>query len=367
MIRVAEERSKRMGSLGATLRHKINNRIGDRKMLKRILSAVLVIFMIASLLTACREEETIDGRSKETVYQEALDYLEDGNYTEAYKNFKRLGNYSDAAEYAARFHYLPISYAVNMDDGSGDVIQNTSVTYNSSDMPVSAIIMDGSREYRYEYKYDSSGNLIEKISHAPDGKHVYTYTYEDGLCIYDVHTTPDGEVSRMDYTYNSKDQLIGVVWKQTELPLPEEGSDVEPDPSVNTYNITFEYDKNGRCVKDTIVYGDGTTDYCSYTYDGNGNVTKMVYGSTSGYIYYSYTTTYDSSNMPTKKVYTQGSEQMTHTFTYNESRTEVKVNTVSFDGENMLTTCKYRLAYIESDITDQQIEDILQDVIMFME
>ena len=105
----------------------------------------------------------------------------------------------------------------------------------------------------------------------------------------------------------------------------------------------------------------------SYTYDGNGNVTKMVYGSTSGYIYYSYTTTYDSSNMPTKKVYTQGSEQMTHTFTYNESRTEVKVNTVSFDGENMVTTCKYRLAYIESDITDQQIEDILQDVIMFME
>lgn len=109
---------------------------------------------------------------------------------------------------------------------------------------------DGSKQ-EYQYTYDAEGLLTEKVE--PKGKTTYTYTDIQQL---DTMTEPNGRVTT--YTYdkagNRKSQQVIFADSKT--------------------TIDYTYNNQNR-LTDTVENRDGTIIKTSYTYDANGNQTRV--------------------------------------------------------------------------------------------
>ena len=322
--------------------------------------------MLCSLLIACTEDDTIDGKSKDAVYDEAVEHLERGELHEAYTKFKELGDYLDSEDFLASFHYVPKSTSLYL-DGSDEPLFSSTVLYNANHLPMKATVSDGSRESSYEYKYNSDGALTEKVARVLGQTYVTTYNCSGIIRLSETQLFPDGSTLEAEYTYNNDYLVENIVYTTTNIREPEDGSTETPEPDVSTYTVTFEYDSKGRLIKETSGEGEYAT-LAEYTYDGKGNVTKYTYSSADKKnVYYSIATTYDSNDQPTKKVITESGEQIVYTFTYNSDLTEVNVAGSLSDGSKISGKVEYDLVYINLGVTNAHIKDILQDVTFIME
>ena len=114
--------------------------------------------------------------------------------------------------------------------------------------------------YDYENSYDANGNMIGSVFKAPDGDHVYTYTYNDeGNLINEQGTVPGEYCYNIDYTYNADGRLMQKVRTENE---------------EDSYVITYTYDNAGNCIKEEAVLPDETKHIFEQEFDANGNVTK---------------------------------------------------------------------------------------------
>lgn len=324
-------------------------------MKNKILAIMMTFLMFMSALTSCREKTSTDDANKESVYQEAIELLENGRYQEAYSAFSKLGNYKETNKYLSKFHYLPLTM-VTTAKGVDEAVMKTTVVYNDSNLPIKATVFDSGITNEFTYKYNADGNIVEKESVSSiSGKSVYKYFYDtNGKCSSMLHTLPNGDEYTFEYVYDTSGKL-------TEARYIDEGE--------IRYTLFYEYDKSGNLINRKEIdkrSGEGVT-LAEYTYDKNGNLIKSTYGSfDKKTTYYSYISTYDKDNMLIKKVFVAGSEKTEFNFAINEDRTEVKM-TFESDGCDFTMICKYKLVYIDSNITDEMLSDILDDIRLFME
>ena len=315
-----------------------------KKLFLLLLSAILVLTMLVGTLVSCTDEETNDDGDKgnnptadanETKYNEALAFIGEGKYEEAYAAFKALGNYKDTEKYLARFIYLPSVVDYILYDRSGVM----TVTFGEFNLPSRIVsegtvgVKDGIYTYTdnglvlkqavtyegtlltYDYIYDASDRLI-KAEYCQDGVFVSFNDYEydeNGNCIRQGYTVGETVVYNYFNTYDENGNMIkieseidGVVYSFT---YDEKGNRIgesSQDPSGTGYNVvytfdeegklireeytmgetknvaTFKYDENGNRTKQEVLFYDGSKETTTWEYDANGNATKEEFNSTSG-------------------------------------------------------------------------------------
>jgi hypothetical protein len=124
------------------------------------------------------------------------------------------------------------------------------------------------------YRYDESGALAGygdyKATTEPNdlgGKTVK-------LVAYDADGNESSMLSKMEYDYNAKGQLVS--YRNFEAPGGSLGE-----------NVTFDYDANGNMVKQIKCYRDNLQDTITYTYDGH-KVTAATFFNSVNEATYSY-------------------------------------------------------------------------------
>ncbi|MGB8451173.1 MAG: RHS repeat-associated core domain-containing protein, partial [Anaerocolumna sp.] len=214
------------------------------------------------------------------------------------------------------------------------------VAYYANGNRVSVIYSDGSRE---EYTYYPNNQVKTLINKRPDGSIMdsYSYTYDNAGNQLTKHEVINGvEKGTTTYTYDTLNRLLTVT---------------EPQGRVTTY----EYDKAGNRLKETITITDNssgstvTTEHAytynnqnrltdittkvnnvlngvtSYTYDKNGNqLTTVVKTYTGGAVTFTVTTeanTYDVHNQLMKTV-TKDGTIVNNTYNAEGYRTGKEVN-----------------------------------------
>ena len=321
-------------------------------MKKKIISIVMIIILFC-ILTSCHEsaEKNNNEENKESAYIEAIALLEDGEYEKAYIEFNKLGDYKETQKYLRKFHYVPISM-VATEEGLEEPVMQTTISYNQHNLPESATVLEAG--YTYYYAYDDKGNITEKKSiFNNQSESIYQYYYNaDGQCTTMLHTLPDGDSYTFDYTYNENGKLIKAIYTGA---------------NANTYSIAYEYDENGNILKEITEQSFGG-DLREYTYDKNGNMINVTFGSIDKrYVYYSYTNTYNENNELIEKVFQQGSEKYEYCFSFNDDRSEIRISGESNTETKLHIICKYKLVYIDFDISDEALDNILEDTRLFMD
>lgn len=188
----------------------------------------------------------------EQKYESALALIDAGKIDDAYEALNEIKTYAPAQEKLKNFFYVPgmVVEASEYSDGS-------SLSYVSS------------------YKYDSMGNIIERVEGADKDVFNYdsvgnilngcdliygsecAYTYRDGR-LYQISSEGGTET----YHYNEKGQIAKVSY----LYKYNEGAYTEEDEKLYEYT----YYTNGN-VKTLVI------DECEeYHYDKNGRQTKLI-------------------------------------------------------------------------------------------
>ena len=233
--------------------------------MKRII-ALLCVVLFALSLGACGSNDP------ETNYNKALEYLEKGDYEKAHRLLYELGDYKDAKEYLGKFriYYTKRSFKAPLGKGTlhfayddfGNMICSDSISYEKDGIKVNknAIIC--------EFEYDENGRITKRIN----GESNYT------VYIYDS----EGKLSkREEWRPERADKTKEPVLVKTEYI-------VRPDE--------YEYDDNGRMVKETVYDDEGNvSSVTELTYDSNGRMVENIYKDESGEIQSIFKFEYDES------------------------------------------------------------------------
>ena len=163
----------------------------------------------------------------------------------------------------------------NTFDGNGNVIaidresdweiQKKRITYDENGNKIKEISEGGSKttgttKKVEEYKYDTAGNVIEKITILNGKQYKYQYAYDaQGRCI--SYTSYSG--LEIKYTYDDEGRLL----TETSYQNNEERS-----------SHIYTYDDLGNLLTDVYKDSKGQEEQTSYvyTYDDYGNVIKMI-------------------------------------------------------------------------------------------
>ena len=318
--------------------------------MKKLLSILLLISLLLTCLTACSGENSkTDGTTtgdnttnnpvnsvSQQKYESALSYLAAGNYTEAFKLFQELGDYSDAADHLSRFYLAPVKktetyfweeeiiseYTVDITytaQGRIDKITTSNgvmvmYTYNADGNIIKEVYPEVNEETGEDcprvnnYTYDVNGNLIKLEQIESNGaKYSYEFTYDaNGNMIKEVDTDYSGNQSVSELTYDTNGNLIKIVYIGGAL-------------YNNQYTTEHTYDAEGRCVKTvhTYVYADNSV--MIYTneniYDEAGRLVKCVSTNPNGE-QHTIDYTYDEDDTLIKEVegYPDGSQDITEYF-----------------------------------------------------
>ena len=282
------------------------------------------------------------GVSKETKYQTALSLIETKEYTQAYALLKELGNYKDSEQYISKFHYVPTSIIKNC---YGET-ENITISLGDNNLPETILVVDeyeGDRyEDKYEYTYDSNGNITLLII-TDDIGDISTITYE-----YDTNgnvTKSRYEDATTIYTYDNRGNLIR-----------EQGA---------YSGITYTYDANNNLIKETNDYGSFTT----YIYDNNNRMIQSIYYIDESRIIASTEYAYDTNGNLTQKVETNISgitypvgAKITYNYTYDANGNLIEsMEGVTDNDPGWKTTYTYTFVYIPMDMSDESIHELISD------
>ena len=285
-------------------------------------------------------------------------------------------------------------YLSALDYGNGDSVQ---YTYDDHGRLVTQTYEDGDNLY---HKYDNSGNLASVWDSATARTTYYYYDLTDRMMKY-VEKGDDGYSHSVGYEYNKLNNLtqqvetingvdhttsytydddnrvetvttggVTVTYTYDDLGRVSKQETRNGDTLILTEEFTYTAPEDGKTSSQIATYDVTSGEYQSgytYTYDGNGNITKiseLVYGTAGTYSLNTFYT-YDSANQLIKERYPMAG--YTYQWVYDDagnilSRTENSTTTISYgyDEDNtgwgdLLTS--YNGQAIDSDLLGNITDD----------
>lgn len=176
-------------------------------------------------------------------------------------------------------------------------------TYEPSGNKIATEYIDGVFTGKYAYKYDSSGNEIEKVS----------YNYDNVLS------------STVVNNYDSNGNKIESMWRKS-------------DGTILKKEVC-EYDSDGNMIEETQYNSDGSlSNKTTYAYDSNGNKTEYCYYREDGSLSSKTTYAYDSNgNMIEQTKYnSDGSLFSKRTYAYDSSGNWIEIT--RYEGDALTPT-----------------------------
>lgn len=342
--------------------------------MKKLVSILLLISMLTLCITACGNTKDTTDPVLQPKYDNAMELLEAGNYTEAYKIFAELGDYKDAKKHLGRFLIVPVKTTVT-EAGTTEERIIAEFTLNDKKLPAQlnhyendstqidfvyndkniltemkqqgqsvelgglTFMTDGES---YQFSYDKNGNPIREILDKQNsGKTTTNYTYDaDGkmIKIENIEQFPGDPnllKDQSEFVYDAHGNLIKEIFTN------EEENDTDIIEFIHTY------DANGKLIKKD--YKLGSWQYIhDYTYDENGLLVKEI-EQEIGWMrdpqesIYSYS--YDANGNLIKRV---DEEQATYSYTYDELGILKQASYTTPDGT--IKSTDYTLIYLEADI-----------------
>lgn len=350
--------------------------------MKKILSILLLVAMLATVLTACAQtpssekEETssqgsIDNNSTnndtsdtdsdtdsdtnsdtnsntntnnnndnsntpsttlttEEKYNNALSLISEGKYTEAYNLLSEIKTYEPAKEKLKNFFYAPkvVDEKWKYSDDSNYRTDRITYTYNE----MGNILETSNNEI---FSYDVSGNILNGCD-LLYGTY-YTYTYKDGN-LYKKTSSYDTTT----YYYDSNNRLSKTVFE----------SQYENFESIYAYtyypsgNLKTQYDG----------------DYYEYYYAENGQIEKVIsyYDYEAKEVEMTATYTYGEYGITEIDVNAIGDQIIKFTYNYSENGHLTKLEVKSYregtlDSEHIYTFSEHQLCYSENSQIQERI------------
>ena len=319
-----------------------------KKLLIVSIVAALVIALAVCIIvfSGNNSDKSSSKDSNAQKYKQAIEYLEDEKYEEAYEIFVKLGDYKDSEQYLNRFHFVPTQIVAN---SWGDT-ETIAISLGDNNLPKTVVrtatYFTGSN--CYEYSYDKNGNIE---------------------CVTEIDLTGGSTITT--YFYDSNKNLVNKVAKNS---------------SGYTQTATYSYDKNGNLIK----YNDYYSNTTNFTYDQNNNLIKSV----SGNMIYAYT--YDKNNNLIESEYTYDGKLVSKTeysydkqgrliqevitvinggitytngtttkeYTYDKDGNLIRVTeTFSYDSNTKTVDYEYAFVYVPYDMTKEAFDEMIASVL----
>ena len=329
-----------------------------RKM-PRILSTILSLAICATIFSSCNADK------REEKYKEAYELLANRNYDAAYALFVELGDYKDAAKEAEYFRYIPTGYYVEYVDGEETGTITYTVTFNEQNLPatVNEKYSDGA-EHTCNITYNAFGLMTRRECSDTDGATLYEATYDaNGNILSEKLTDTDGTVSKFDYTYNEKNQLVRVdadaidYYDSYTCTYDEEGREV---------SIVYEYE-NGKYIEENIYNASGdilkitatnengeVASITDYEYDEKGRLVEMIFNREGDFGGFRKLTYNDKDQKIAEHASYNYGYEYTYGYEYDEHGNAVSVTYVDGDGYSDVVESTYKLVYLPYEYTDAE-------------
>lgn len=304
--------------------------------MRKFLALTLCVLLCVIVFAGCSENGGLIGDiGKEATYDQAVQLLQEGNLQEAYDIFLTIKDYRDVPEYLDRFVYRSETYKISSSrtsaiqytyDEYGRIVKTEEsdsgnfasfpltwiYEYNDQGFVKKAIrkLEDGS-EITYLYEYDKNGNITKVIN--PSGTTAEFAYDKKGNTVEEIYRGTQGELLKHGtYTYNNHGDVL--TSHVLDCELDQEYSftyEYEYDKKGNKiklvrdeYSEEWEYDEQGRIVRDCWEYENGARELHTYRYDQYGNVSEEYresrYGDAGTFVY---TREYDEhGNILTEKI-----------------------------------------------------------------
>jgi len=198
------------------------------------------------------KKETTVGEHIETTVLYENDNL--GNvlkYWSAYADGEKNDEYLTAYTYDSAYN-LPTSVSYKKNSGQ-TVSEVYTVSSDGKTVTEKEVRENGAVKERTQYTYDTYGNITRERKYITDTQYTdinYDYTDTTGI------TRPE------DSNYNGA--YLTKIWQNG-------GNDIDGNP-IGSVEYKYEYDTNGRKVKETDPLGNTT----AYTYDEYNRITKIT-------------------------------------------------------------------------------------------
>lgn len=202
-----------------------------------------------------------------------------------------------------------------------------------------------------EYRYDSQGNATDMIITSADGstEHSQYILDEQGNALQEIRISGENtSVTDFELTYDSQGRVTkevastdGVVSSITETGYDKNGKIIQlditrciPDDAEIISKSSYQYDKDGNVVLETVIWNDDPPVEQKTTYDASGRAVKAVQTDASGEVESYNEYSYDETGLvKTSVAYSaDGTEQGRTITVYDENDLILSVETY-FDGQ----------------------------------
>lgn len=316
--------------------------------MKKIISILILLCLLVTVFSSC------GNHNEQIMYENALAFLEEGNYEEAKKLFENLGDYADSKEHLSRFRYFAekadiedehtIEVSFNEHNFPSQIIFLTkygnrsiiTLTYDQNGKLIqkSDLESDG-EEIIFKYAYDQKGNLIKETQICDDGTHIDEYTYdENGNKIAEIRTFSDSNQEIIDYSYYTYDENGKLIKDTTIMPTKKWSSDYIYDEEGKLIRQFYVCSREPDLIHESAYESKQIMDYI---YDENGNLIKKVYASVGqdSFIYNDYA--YDENGNLIKEIHTDAQgDQAIYEYSYDEIGNLIRYTYASYHDDKKI-------------------------------
>ena len=323
------------------------------------------------------EEEAI-AAEKAAKYAEAMEKLASGEHEAAYALLKELGDYEDALAHLSRFDTFFVGLKDGWDEESGLYDSGFAMVLNAQGLPERITVKGEEGETVYLFAYGEGGLLLgQTVTHPQGGETRTVYFYdEEGRRVKITHQTPDGDYET-ELAYDEMGNVVQAEDTGSENRLifytyDEEGRLTEirtREQDGTEYVCEYAYDEDGNCVREWVETPEKTTliqriyekgrlveealgdengihTIARTTYDGQGRAFRKTVTTREGQLVSHYA--YDESGRLTAMVETDPKDETRErvtTFSYDEAGRLLRTETVTADGETVVSERSYLFAY----------------------